>query len=238
MLLAMYAPVPLLSHITITLPCLGNANSCIAAAATTAVIPIAIIVAATVASGHQHQGTMQRWMQPMLDCYNLPMQITCADVRTFALLKPPSLVITMCNQYTASVHGIGTIVGVHMWAPELASAAQLSSRGSYSTVLQTKCYDPEPYFHFLHYFPPFILCSRSLVPHLFPYVPLRPPPNHLISHLMDHLTIPQSDITCHHSAVRSTPQYHHLPLYGLPAHCHVMMEPPAHDEAILRTASS
>jgi len=35
---------------------------------------------------------------------------------------------------------------------------------------------------------------------------------------MDHLTIPQSTITCHHSAVRSTPQYHHLTLYGLPAH--------------------
>jgi len=57
---------------------------------------------------------------------------------------------------------------------------------------------------------------------------------------MDHLTILQSDITCHHSAVCSTPQYHHLTLYGLPAHCHIMMdrqlmmelylELPAHDE--------
>ena len=57
---------------------------------------------------------------------------------------------------------------------------------------------------------------------------------------MDHLTIPQSDITCHHSAVRSTPQYSYLTLYGLPAHCHVMIdrqlmmelyfELPAHDE--------
>ena len=35
---------------------------------------------------------------------------------------------------------------------------------------------------------------------------------------MDHLTIPQSDITCHHSAVHSTPQHHHLSSYGLPAH--------------------
>jgi len=35
---------------------------------------------------------------------------------------------------------------------------------------------------------------------------------------MDHLTIPQSVITCHHSAVRSIPQHHHFPLYGLPAH--------------------
>jgi len=73
-----------------------------------------------------------------------------------------------------------------------------------------------------HYFPPFILCSQSLVPHLFPHAPLGPPPNHLTSHLMDHLTIPQSDITCHHSAVRSTLQHHHLTHYGLPAHCHVV----------------
>ena len=65
---------------------------------------------------------------------------------------------------------------------------------------------------------PFILRSRSLVSHLFPYAPLGPPPNHLTSYLMDHLTIPQSTITCHHSAVRSTPQHHHLTLYGLPAH--------------------
>ena len=82
--------------------------------------------------------------------------------------------------------------------------------------------------------------SRSLVPHLFPYAPLGPPPNHLTSHLMDHLTIPQSDITCHHSTVRSIPQHYHLTHYGLPAHCHVMinrqlmmelyLELPAHDE--------
>jgi len=97
------------------------------------------------------------------------------------------------------------------------------------------CYDPGPLFSF---FSPFILRSWSLVPHLFPYAPLGPPPNHLTSHLMDHLTIPQSDITCHHPAVRSILQHHHLTLYGLPAHCHVMMRPPAHDEAILRTASS
>jgi len=67
-------------------------------------------------------------------------------------------------------------------------------------------------------FPPFILHSRSLVPHLFPHVPLGPPPNHLTSHLMDHLTIPQSTITCHHSAVCSIPQHHHLTHYGLLAH--------------------
>jgi len=93
-------------------------------------------------------------------------------------------------------------------------------------------------FSFFRYFPPFILCSWSLVPHSFPYAPLGPPPNHLTSHLMDHLTIPQSDITCHHSAVRSTPQHHHLTLYGLPAYCHVMIRPPGHDGAILRTANS
>jgi len=80
------------------------------------------------------------------------------------------------------------------------------------------------------YFPPFILRSQSLVPHSFPHALLGPPPNHLTSHLMDHLTIPQSTITCHHSAVCSTPQHHHLTLYGLPAHdalfldCQFMME--------------
>jgi len=47
---------------------------------------------------------------------------------------------------------------------------------------------------------------------------------------MDHLTNPQSTITCHHSAVRSIPQYHYLTLLGLPAHdaplrsCQLMME--------------
>jgi len=56
---------------------------------------------------------------------------------------------------------------------------------------------------------------------------------------MDHLTIPQSTITCHHSAVRSTPQRHHLTLYGLPAHdalfldrqlmMELYLEPPHHD---------
>ena len=93
---------------------------------------------------------------------------------------------------------------------------------------------------FFHYFPPFILRSRSLVPNLFPYAPLGPPLNHLTSHLTDHLTIPQSDITCHHSTVRSTPQRHHLTHYELPAHCHIMidrqlmmelyLELPTHDE--------
>ena len=35
---------------------------------------------------------------------------------------------------------------------------------------------------------------------------------------MDHLTIPQSDITCHHSTVHSIPQHHHLSFSELPAH--------------------
>jgi len=35
---------------------------------------------------------------------------------------------------------------------------------------------------------------------------------------MDKMTNPQSTITCHHSAVRSIPQYHHLTPFGLPAH--------------------
>jgi len=72
-------------------------------------------------------------------------------------------------------------------------------------LAQQYCYNPGPYHQFSLIFRHFILRSRSLVPHSFPYAPLGPPPNHLTSHLMNHLTIPQSDITCHHSAVRSTP---------------------------------
>ena len=88
-------------------------------------------------------------------------------------------------------------------------------------------------------FPPFILRSRSLVPHSFPHAPLGPSPNHLTSHLMDHMTNPQSTITCHHSAVRSIMTCPHLTLFDLPAHdgvfldCQLMMklylEPPRHD---------
>jgi len=47
---------------------------------------------------------------------------------------------------------------------------------------------------------------------------------------MDHLTILQSTITCHHSAVCSIAQHHHLSFSELPAHdtlfldCQLMME--------------
>jgi len=51
-----------------------------------------------------------------------------------------------------------------------------------------RCYDPEPYPQFSAISRPFILHSQSLVPHLFPHAPLGPPPNHLTSHLMNHLT--------------------------------------------------
>ena len=88
-------------------------------------------------------------------------------------------------------------------------------------------------------FLPFILRSQSLVPHSFPHAPLGPSPNHLTSHLMDHMTNPQSTITCHHSTVRSIMMCPHLTLFGLPAHdglfldCQLMMElylePPRHD---------
>ena len=57
---------------------------------------------------------------------------------------------------------------------------------------------------------------------------------------MDHLTIPQSTITCHHSTVCSILQHHHLTLYGLPAHdmlfldhqlmMELYLELPAHDK--------
>jgi len=102
------------------------------------------------------------------------------------------------------------------------------------------CYDPGTLPQFSTIFYSFILRSRSLVPHSFPYAPLGPPPNHLTSHLMDHLTNPQSTITCHHSAVRSIPQHYHLSSFELPAHdglfldCQLMMElylePPRHDK--------
>jgi len=103
-----------------------------------------------------------------------------------------------------------------------------------TTLGRASCYDPEPYPQFSAIFHHFILHSRSLVPHLFPHMPLGPPPNHLTSHLIDHLTIPQSTITCHHFTVRSIPQYHHLPSSGLPAHLPRHDRPPAHDRAILR----
>ena len=102
------------------------------------------------------------------------------------------------------------------------------SRVVTTTLGRASCYDPGPHPQFSAIFHQFISRSRSLVPHSFPHAPLGPPPNHLTSHLMDHLTNPQSTITCHHSAVRSTPQYHHLTLFDLPAH----------DGAILRTATS
>jgi len=92
------------------------------------------------------------------------------------------------------------------------------------TLAERYCYDPGPYHQFPLIFHHLFLRSQSLVPHLFPYVPLGPPPNHLTSHLMDHLTIPQSDITCHHSVVCSILQHHHLTHYGLPAHCHIMID--------------
>jgi len=103
-----------------------------------------------------------------------------------------------------------------------------------TTLGRASCYDPEPYPQFSTISRPFISHSQLLIPHSFPHALLGPPPNHLTSHLMDHLTNSQSDITCHHSAVRSILQHHHLPLYELPVHCQLMMWSPAHDGAILR----
>jgi len=50
---------------------------------------------------------------------------------------------------------------------------------------------------------PLISCIQSLVSYSFPHIPLRPPPSHLTSHLMSHLTIMQSFITCYCSTVHS-----------------------------------
>jgi len=105
----------------------------------------------------------------------------------------------------------------HLVSPSLVTRFKYALMTNAVTIL-------DPTTNFLLFFRHFILRSRSLVPHSFPYAPLGPPPNHLTSHLMDHLTIPQSTITCHHSAVRSIPQHHHLTHYGLPAHCHVMID--------------
>jgi len=108
-----------------------------------------------------------------------------------------------------------------------------------TTLGRASCYDPGPLPQFSAIFHHFISCSRSLVPHSFPHAPLGPSPNHLTSHLMDHMTNPQSTITCHHSAVRSIMTCPHLTLFDLPAHdglfldCQFMMElylePPRHD---------
>ena len=102
------------------------------------------------------------------------------------------------------------------------------------------CYDPEPLPPIFPLFPPFTLRSRSLVLHSFPHAPLGPSPNHLTSHLIDHMTNPQSTIICHHSAVRSIMTCPHLTLYGLPAHdtplrsrqlmMKLYLELPRHDE--------
>jgi len=96
-----------------------------------------------------------------------------------------------------------------------------------------------PTTNFPPFFYHFIPCSWSFVPHSFPHASLGPLPNHLKSHLIDHLTIPQSTIICHHSAVRSILLCHHLTPFGLPAHDvlfldrQLMMEPylelPCHD---------
>jgi hypothetical protein len=42
------------------------------------------------------------------------------------------------KQYAACAHGIDIIVEDHVRASELTNAAQLSSRGSHSVVLQTQ----------------------------------------------------------------------------------------------------
>jgi len=61
-----------------------------------------------------------------------------------------------------------------------------------------------------------VLHSQSLVLHSFPHMLLRLTPSHLTSHLMSHLTILQSIITCYCSAVHSS---HCLPIMD----CQLMM---------------
>jgi len=128
---AAYALVPSPSHIAIALPHLGNATSHVAAAA--AIISIAIIVVATVATNTKAPRSDGRSTRcTATTCLReLPARMPVLSL----LLEPLSLVITTRKQYTACVDGIRAIVGVHVRASELASAAQLSSRGSYGAVM-------------------------------------------------------------------------------------------------------
>jgi len=68
--------------------------------------------------GHQHQGTTKRQTQPMMHCYDLPVQMPAVSL----LLKPHSLVIPTRRQYTLLVHGTDTIVEAYTQALELANA--------------------------------------------------------------------------------------------------------------------
>jgi len=74
-----------------------------------------------------------------------PLRTTCGPRNSQVLpsLQWHSLVITMHNQYTARMHGTGAIVGDHMWASELASAAQLSS----GTALSPQHASSSPHAH-------------------------------------------------------------------------------------------
>ena len=108
-----------------------------------------------------------------------------------------------------------------------------------TTLGRASCYDPEPSPQFSVIFRHLFCALGHSFPHSVPHAPLGPSPNHLTSHLIDHMTNPQSTITCHHSAVRSIMTCPHLTLSGLPAHdaplrsCQLMMElylePPCHD---------
>jgi len=152
------------------------------------------------------------------------MMESCCLALPWRIAKPVGLTSERLDSLNQSLRGL----------------AQLDTVAPGKDHVEECCYDPGPYHQFSAIFRHLFLRSQSLVPHSFPHAPLGPPPNHLTSHLMNHLTIPQSDITCHHSAVRSTPQYHHLTPYELPAHCYVMidhqlmmelyLELPAHDE--------
>jgi len=107
---------------------------------------------------------------------------------------------------------------------DIANRLLSVNQGALASISKRLCYDPGPYHQFSVIFHHLFHALGHSFSHSFPHAPLGPPPNHLTNHLMNHLTIPQSIITCHHSAVRSIPQHHHLTHYGLPAHCHIMMD--------------
>ena len=148
-------------------------------------------------------------------------------------LRPPLDHCVVCSVGPRVTMGGTVTMTTKMPRTSLCFALCSGQRCTLAHYVCVTILDPHPNF------PPFISRSRSLVPYLFLHAPLGPSPNHLTSHLMDHMTNPQSTITCHHSAVRSIMTCPHLTLFGLPAHdglfldCQLMMElylePPRHD---------
>jgi len=215
---------------------------------------------------HRLHVTVGHMVPPSSACH-LHIAIACVSLFALPLAAwcPQAMPVTRASPSTAHHHRLHVTVGrmvclsnarhphiaiacASLFVLPLAAQCPQAMPVTHMSLLPARhhshrrwpyCYDPGPYHQFSAIFYHFIPCSRSLVPHSFPHAPLGPLPNHLKSHLIDHLTIPQSTITCHHSTVRSILPHHHLTLSELPAHdvlfldCQLMMEPylelPHHD---------